>query len=61
MKPHPMALPGMLALALACGQGRSSDDQAGAAGIEDTTTAPSTDLGTPTKDTAADTGGATRQ
>jgi hypothetical protein len=75
MKRNLMALPGMLALVLACGEGRSSDQDTGAAGtgaesgalpadtgmaggVEDTTAAPSTDLGTPSKDTAADTGSA---
>jgi hypothetical protein len=74
MKRNLMALPGMLAFVLACGEGRTSDQDTGAAGtgaesgalpadtgmtgggVEDTTAAPSTDLGTPTKDTAADTG-----
>jgi len=67
MKRNLMALCGMLAFALACGDGRTSDQDTGAesgavppagAGIEDTTAAPSADLGTPTTDTAADTGGA---
>lgn len=74
MKRNLMALPGMLALVLACGEGRTNDMDTGAAGtgaesgalpadtfttgagIEDTTAAPSTDLGTPSLDTAADTG-----
>jgi hypothetical protein len=55
MKPNLMALPGMLVLVLACGQGRPEGQGTGAA-VEDTTPAPSTDLGTPSKDTAADTG-----
>jgi hypothetical protein len=70
MKRNLMALPGMLALVLACGEGRTSDQDTGAesgalpadtgmaGGVEDTTAAPSTDLGTPSKDTAADTGSA---
>jgi hypothetical protein len=76
MKRNLMALSGMLALAIACGDGRTSDQDTGAAGtgaesgalpadtgmagagIEDTTAAPSTDLGTPSEDTAADTGSA---
>ena len=76
MKRTLMALPCMLALVLACGDGRTSDQDTGAAGtgaesgalpadtgvagagIEDTTAAPSSDLGTPTEDTAADTGSA---
>ena len=73
-----MALPGVLALVLACGEGRTGDQDTGAAGtgaetgalpadtgfpgagIEDTTAAPSTDLGTPPVDTSAgsDTGAA---
>ena len=70
MKRTLMALSGMLAFALACGDGRTSDQDTGAAGtgaesgavppggsgIEDTTAAPSTDVGVPTTDTAADTG-----
>jgi len=55
MKPNPMALVGVLALVLACGPGRTEDREAGTA-VEDTTAAPSTDLGTPSRDTAADTG-----
>jgi hypothetical protein len=51
MKPNLMALAGVLTLALACGKGRTED-----AAVEDTTAAPSTDLGTPSRDTAADTG-----
>jgi hypothetical protein len=75
MKRNLMALPGMLALVLACGEGRTNDQDTGAAGtgaesgalpadtgvagadIEDTTAAPSTDVGAPSEDTA-DTGGA---
>jgi hypothetical protein len=56
MKPNPMALYGVLALSLACGDARTERNPE-AAGIEDTTPAPSTDVGTPTIDTAADTGG----
>lgn len=55
MKPTPMALIGLLALVLACGKGRTEDQGAGAT-VDDTTAAPSTDVGTPTRDTAADTG-----
>lgn len=55
MKPNLRALVGVLALVLACGTGRTEDQDAGAA-VEDTTAAPSTDLGTPSRDTAADTG-----
>jgi hypothetical protein len=67
MKRNLMALPGMLALVLACGEGRTNDQDTGAAGaesgalpadtgmtgagIEDTTAAPSTDMGAPTGDT----------
>lgn len=76
MKRDLMALSGMLALVLACGEGRTNDQDTGAAGtgaetgalpadtgmtgagIEDTTAAPSTDLGAPSTDTAADTGAA---
>jgi hypothetical protein len=60
MKRNPIALSGMLVLALACGDGRSSDRESGAAasGVEDTTAAPSADVGTPSRDTAADTGSA---
>jgi hypothetical protein len=54
-----MALTGLLALVLACGDGRP-DRQSGGAGIEDTTATPSTDLGTPSRDTAADTGSTSR-
>ena len=74
MKRNLMALPGLLAIVLACGDGRTNDQDTGAAGtgaesgalpadtaltgagIEDTTAAPSTDLGTPSEDTAAGTG-----
>ncbi|HEU4526250.1 MAG TPA: hypothetical protein VFR62_14585 [Gemmatimonadales bacterium] len=55
MKPYLLALPVMLALVAACGERRVEGDAARAA-AEDTTAAPSTDLGTPSKDTAADTG-----
>jgi hypothetical protein len=55
MKPNLMALVGVSALVLACGKGRTEDQGAGA-GVEDTTAAPSTDVGTPSRDTAADTG-----
>jgi hypothetical protein len=73
MKRNLMALPGMLALLLAC-EGRTGDQDTGAAGtgaesgalpadttttgagVEDTTAAPSPDMGTPSEDTAADTG-----
>ena len=52
MKRHLIALTGMLALVLACGDGQY-DRETGAAGIEDTTAAPSADLGTPPTDTTA--------
>jgi hypothetical protein len=55
MKRHSLALPVVLALVPACGERRAPADGARAA-VEDTTAAPSTDLGTPSKDTAADTG-----
>ena len=55
MNPNLMTLAGVIALVLACGRGRTEDQGAGAA-VEDTTAAPSTDLGTPSRDTAADTG-----
>jgi hypothetical protein len=55
MKPNLMALVGVFALVLACGRGRTEDQAAGAS-VEDTTAAPSTDVGTPSRDTAADTG-----
>ena len=60
MKRNLMALSGMLALALACGDGRGHDLESGAAasGVEDTTAAPSADVGIPSRDTAADTGSA---
>ena len=56
-----MALAGVLAVALACGEGRTGDLETGGvrAGVEDTTAAPSADRGVPSKDTAADTGSAT--
>jgi hypothetical protein len=55
MKPNPLALSGMLMLAAACGPRRAEDHETRAA-VEDTTAAPSTDVGTPSKDTVADTG-----
>jgi hypothetical protein len=55
MKRNLPALSGVLALVLACGGGRTEDRRSGAA-VEDTTAAPSADVGTPTRDTAADTG-----
>ena len=72
MKRNLMALSGMLAFALACGDGRTNDQNTGAAGtgaesgalpaggagIDDTTAAPSPDVGLPSTDTAADTGSA---
>jgi hypothetical protein len=76
-----MALPGLVALVLACGQGRTDGQDTGAAagagsetgalpadtgytgaGIEDTTAAPSIDVGdtvAPTSDTAAPAAGGT--
>lgn len=70
MKRNLMALPALLAFVLACGDGRPNEQGTGApgtgaesgalpddaAGIEDTTAAPSTDLGTPAEDTSASTG-----
>jgi len=46
MKRNLMALPCLLALVLACGQGRTEDQDTGAVsgGVEDTTAAPSTDM-----------------
>lgn len=63
MKRELLALSGALASMLACGDGRTDDPDTGvgAAGVEDTTTAPSTDLGVPTRDTAADTGSLQRR
>jgi hypothetical protein len=55
MKRNLMALAGVVAVALACDQVRTEDQAAGAA-VEDTTAAPSANVGTPSKDTAADTG-----
>ena len=55
MKRNPLALSGVLALVSACSGGRTEDQRTGAA-VEDTTAAPSSDVGTPTRDTAADTG-----
>ena len=55
MKANLMALSGMLMLAAACGPQRAEDHETRAA-VEDTTAAPSTDVGTPSRDTAADTG-----
>jgi hypothetical protein len=52
MKGNLIALPGILALVLACGDGKY-DRETGAAGVEDTTAAPSADLGTPPMDTTA--------
>jgi hypothetical protein len=64
MKRNLMALPCLLALVLACGQGRTEDQDTGAVsgGIEDTTAAPSADMsdtGLTPADTAivGDTGG----
>jgi hypothetical protein len=59
MKRNLLALSGIFALLLACGERRTEDRNSGAA-VEDTTAAPSTDLGTPSKDTAADTGSEVR-
>jgi hypothetical protein len=50
MKPNLIALPGTLALVLACGDGKY-DRETGGAGVEDTTAAPSADRGTPPRDT----------
>lgn len=58
MKRMLLALPVLLTLTLGCGQGCSTERPAAAAGVEDTTAAPSADVGAPTTDTAADTGGA---
>jgi hypothetical protein len=55
MKRNPLALSGALALVLACSGGRPEGQRTGAA-VEDTTAAPSSDAGTPSRDTAADTG-----
>jgi hypothetical protein len=55
MNANQLGLSGLLALVLACGGGRTEDQRSGAA-VEDTTAAPSTDVGTPSRDTAADTG-----
>jgi hypothetical protein len=55
MKRNLLAPSGVLALALACGGGGTEGQRAGA-DVEDTTAAPSSDVGTPTRDTAADTG-----
>jgi hypothetical protein len=55
MKQNLLALAGVLTLVLACGKGRTEGQTAGAA-VEDTTAAPSSDVGTPSRDTAADTG-----
>ena len=55
MKRHLLALPVILALVPACSERRADGHEARTA-VEDTTAAPSTDLGTPSKDTAADTG-----
>jgi hypothetical protein len=59
MKRSLLALSGMVASLLACGERRTEDQNTGAA-VEDTTAAPSRDLGTPSKDTAADTGSEVR-
>ena len=55
MKWNLLALPFMLAVVAACGERRTEDQETRGA-VEDTTAAPSTDLGTPSRDTAADTG-----
>jgi hypothetical protein len=55
MKRNLPALSGVLALVLGCSGGRTEDQRTGAA-VEDTTAAPSSDVGTPSRDTAADTG-----
>lgn len=55
MKRTLLALSGGLALVLACSGGRTEDQRTGV-GVEDTTAAPSSDVGTPSRDTAADTG-----
>jgi hypothetical protein len=55
MKRHLLALSVGLGMSAACGEGRPEGSGAGAT-VEDTTAAPSTDLGTPSRDTAADTG-----
>ena len=55
MKRNLPALVGVLLLVAACEQRRAEDHETRAA-VEDTTAAPSTDVGTPSRDTAADTG-----
>ena len=55
MKANLLALSGMLMLAAACGPRRAEDHETRAA-VEDTSAAPSTDVGTPSRDTVADTG-----
>ena len=55
MNPHLLALSGMLVVTAACGPRRTEDQQT-RADVEDTTAAPSADVGTPSRDTAADTG-----
>ena len=55
MKANLLALSGMLMLAAACGPRRAEDHENRAA-VEDTSAAPSTAVGTPSRDTVADTG-----
>jgi hypothetical protein len=55
MKANLLALSGMLMLGAACGP-RHAEDHETRAAVEDTSVAPSTDVGTPSRDTVADTG-----
>ena len=55
MKQNLVVLSSMLMLAAACGP-RHAEDHETRAAVEDTSAAPSTDVGTPSRDTVADTG-----
>jgi hypothetical protein len=55
MNANLLTLSGVLVLAAACGPRRAENHETRAA-VEDTTAATSTDVGTPSRDTAADTG-----